>query len=577
LALKAKVPLLPGTGLLSSVSEAIAQAETIGYPVMLKSTAGGGGIGMKLCHTEEELSAVYESVQRLGASNFSNDGVFLEKAIVHARHIEVQVFGDGQGCVVSLGERDCSAQRRNQKVVEECPAPNLTAKLRQQLSTTAERLLESVNYRNAGTVEFLVDAQTSNPFKDFRPCPGVLTDVSFPAGEGIRVDHWLEPGIVVPPYFDPMLAKLITFASSRDVALQRLQKALKDTSLAGSETNLSYLRSLCESDVLKQGLMTTRYLDSFEYKPTRMDVVRSGTMTTIQDLPGRVGYWSIGVPPSGPFDSRSFDMANALLGNPAGCAGLECTLDGPALCFSSRTLVVVAGAPVELLLDDTPVGMWTVLQIEPGQTLSIGRLGDKGARAYLCVAGGIQCPQYLGSRSTFTLGKFGGHNGSALTTGDVLQLDEELTIDNTLVGQSIAEEARPEFANHWTVQVMHGPHSAPDFFTVDDVHMLFDTHWQVHYNSSRTGVRLIGPTPQWAREDGGEAGLHPSNIHDNAYAFGSVDFTGDMPVILGPDGPSLGGFVCPTLLLVPAAQKHSLPYIEQQATASCLLSMASLC
>ena len=611
LALKAKVPLLPGTGLLSSVSEAIAQAETIGYPVMLKSTAGGGGIGMKLCHTEEELSAVYESVQRLGASNFSNDGVFLEKAIVHARHIEVQVFGDGQGCVVSLGERDCSAQRRNQKVVEECPAPNLTAKLRQQLSTTAERLLESVNYRNAGTVEFLVDAQTSkyyflevntrlqvehgvtemvygvdlvqwmveqaagtlgdltslgkslqpqghalqvrlyaeDPFKDFRPCPGVLTDVSFPAGEGIRVDHWLEPGIVVPPYFDPMLAKLITFASSRDVALQRLQKALKDTSLAGSETNLSYLRSLCESDVLKQGLMTTRYLDSFEYKPTRMDVVRSGTMTTIQDLPGRVGYWSIGVPPSGPFDSRSFDMANALLGNPAGCAGLECTLDGPALCFSSRTLVVVAGAPVELLLDDTPVGMWTVLQIEPGQTLSIGRLGDKGARAYLCVAGGIQCPQYLGSRSTFTLGKFGGHNGSALTTGDVLQLDEELTIDNTLVGQSIAEEARPEFANHWTVQVMHGPHSAPDFFTVDDVHMLFDTHWQVHYNSSRTGVRLIGPTPQWAREDGGEAGLHPSNIHDNAYAFGSVDFTGDMPVILGPDGPSLGGFVCPLTVI----------------------------
>lgn len=295
--------------------------------------------------------------------------------------------------------------------------------------------------------------------------------------------------------------------------------------------------------------MTTRFLDSFSHTPARMDVTRAGTMTTIQDLPGRIGYWSVGVPPSGPFDSLSFSLANQLLGNSPECAGLEITLDGPELRFSIDTLVVIAGAQVEVSIDTTLVSMWTVLEIKAGQTLSIGKLNTQGARAYLCIAGGIQCPAYMGSRSTFTLGKFGGHNGSALKSGDVLHLLEDAGADTTVAGSEVAISDRPHIDHHWTLRVMHGPHSAPDFFTTDDITMLFDTAWQVHYNSSRTGVRLIGPTPQWARDDGGEAGLHPSNIHDNAYAFGSVDFTGDMPVILGPDGPSLGGFVCPLTVI----------------------------
>ncbi|HZU82116.1 MAG TPA: carboxyltransferase domain-containing protein, partial [Polyangiaceae bacterium] len=176
-----------------------------------------------------------------------------------------------------------------------------------------------------------------------------------------------------------------------------------------------------------------------------------------------------------------------------------------------------------------------------GSELKLGHVEGGGCRAYLAVAGGLEVPSYLGSKSTFMLGRFGGHGGRALRAGDVLP-----------VGSPPPAPARPppapSFAYDqpvWTIGVLDGPHGAPDFFTREDIETFYETTWRVHYNSDRTGVRLIGPKPRWARHDGGEAGLHPSNIHDNAYAVGTVDYTGDMPVILGPDGPSLGGFVCP--------------------------------
>ena len=157
LAQAAVVPLVPGTELITDLTLAKKEASRIGYPIILKSTAGGGGIGMKVCQTDLELADAWDSVRRLSANYFANDGVFLEKFISQARHIEVQVFGNGAGQVVSLGERDCSAQRRNQKVIEETPAPHLGNALREQLHRTAERLMASVNYRNAGTVEFIYD------------------------------------------------------------------------------------------------------------------------------------------------------------------------------------------------------------------------------------------------------------------------------------------------------------------------------------------------------------------------------------------------------------------------------------
>lgn len=611
LAEAAQVPLCPGTALLTDIHQAIQAASDIGYPVMLKSTAGGGGIGMQLCNSEQDLVQAFDSVKRLGKNNFADDGVFLEKFIAAARHIEVQVFGDGQGTAVSLGERDCSSQRRNQKVVEECPAPNLPAAQSQAMQRTAEQLLASVNYRNAGTVEFIYDAQdekfyflevntrlqvehgvteevfgidlvewmlrqaagelgdlralretlkpqghafqvrvyAEDPAQQFQPCAGLLSRVVFPeTSPSLRIDHWIESGIEVPAYFDPMLAKIIVKGDNREQALIGLRDAVDNTYLYGIETNLGYLRRLLRDDTLTQGSITTRYLNNFVFKPARIDVIQGGTMTTIQDYPGRAGYWHVGVPTSGPFDSYSFRLGNRLLNNSETAAGLEITLQGPTLKFGCDTQMVLTGAAIDATLDGQTIALYQIISVRAGQVLHLGRITQRGARTYLLVAGGIQCPDYLGAKSTFTLGQFGGHNGRALRAGDTLALDESAT-NPSLPACALPDALKPVISNHWELRVIYGPHGAPDFFTDKDIATFFATDWEVHYNSSRTGVRLIGPKPEWARTSGGEAGMHPSNIHDNAYAFGTVDFTGDMPVILGPDGPSLGGFVCPATVI----------------------------
>ncbi|KZZ26245.1 urea carboxylase, partial [Alcanivorax sp. HI0083] len=586
-------------------------ADSIGYPIMLKSTAGGGGIGMQVCENAASLDKAWDTVRRLSANNFSNDGVFIEKYIARARHIEVQVFGDGQGNAITLGERDCSAQRRHQKVLEETPAPNLPDAVRADLHATAKTLMEAVHYRNAGTVEFILD-QDSNAFyflevntrlqvehgvteqvygvdlvewmvqlaarelpaldqlgtnltacghaiqariyaedpnKDFQPSAGLLTAVQFPDADGQsrRIDHWVEAGLTVSPLFDPMLAKVIVHEASRDAALAALNNTLAETGIEGIETNRDYIRAILADPTFSQGKMTTRYLNDFRYQPFTMDVLAGGTLTTVQDYPGRSGYWPVGVPPSGPFDNLSFRLGNRLLGNEENAAGLEFTLNGPTLKFNQATRIALTGADMQATLDDQPVASYCVIAIQPGQILKLGKVSGEGARAYLAVAGGLQCTPYLGSRSTFTLGQFGGHGGRALHTGDVLHFQEAAPTPDSV---TVPDSLKPVLGNHWTLRVIYGPHGAPDFFTNDDMAMFFSTDWQVHYNSSRTGIRLVGPKPTWARSDGGEAGMHPSNIHDNAYAVGTVDFTGDMPVILGPDGPSLGGFVCPATVIL---------------------------
>jgi len=595
------VPLLPGSGILGNSEQARQQAQAIGYPVMLKSTAGGGGIGMRLVWNASELMDAFESVGRLAQANFKEAGLFLEKYVEQARHIEVQVFGDGAGGVIALGERDCSVQRRNQKVIEETPAPGLTDTQRQELHATAVRLAQAVNYRSAGTVEFVYDAVNAqfyflevntrlqvehgvteqvtgvdlvdwmvrlaagdlpplatlqpvnrgtsiqvrmyaeDPARNFQPSAGLLTDVYFPPEA--RVDTWVERGTDVPAWYDPMLAKLIVTADTRDQALQRLDAALAVTRLAGIETNLGYLRCVVRDPVFQEGRQITRFLSTFEFCPPTIEVLDPGVQTSVQDWPGRIGYWDVGVPPSGPMDAYAHRMANTLVGNPPAAAALEITLTGPRLRFNTSAVVAITGAPAEILLDGQPAAMWQTLHLEAGSTLDIGHT-HVGVRLALAVAGGLDVPGYLGSRSTFTLGQFGGHGGRHLRSGDVLHL----------AGLSQAPQARcpaeliPQYGHHWQVGVIYGPHGAPDFFTPADIDSFFGTDWKVHHNSSRTGVRLMGPKPDWARSDGGEAGLHPSNIHDNAYAIGAIDFTGDMPVILGPDGPSLGGFVCPAVV-----------------------------
>jgi len=599
------VPLLPGTGLLKDVPDALQQAARIGYPVMLKSTAGGGGIGMQLCHDDKQLSEAFATVQRLGQNNFSNAGIFLEKYVAAARHIEVQIFGDGAGKVVALGERDCSLQRRNQKVVEETPAPNLSDAVRHALWDTARRLGESVNYCSAGTVEYIYDPVSEqfyflevntrlqvehgvteevtgvdlvgwmvqlaageppaldavdpaakghsiqvrlyaeDPAKDFQPSAGLLTQVQFP--QGVRCDSWLEPGVEVPPFYDPMLAKIIVHAADRAAALVAMDRALADTAVAGIETNLDYLRQVVADSVFRDGTQTTRYLNDFSYRPHSIEVLSAGTQTTVQDYPGRQGYWDIGVPPSGPMDDLAFRLGNRLLGNDDKAAGLEITVTGPTLRFNSDTRICLSGAQLEAELDGASVPWYRPIEIAAGSVLKLGKLTAAGARAYLAVQGGIDVPDYLGSKSTFTLGQFGGHGGRPLRVGDVLHVSALPATE--LPAAALDAALVPAHDAHWTMHVIYGPHGAPDFFTDKDIATFFASDWEVHYNSSRTGVRLIGPKPEWARSDGGEAGLHPSNLHDNAYAIGTVDFTGDMPVILGPDGPSLGGFVCPATIV----------------------------
>ena len=604
------VPMLEGTELLDSLDTALSAAQIIGYPVMLKSTAGGGGIGMRVCRSAAELSESFEAVKRLGQNNFSDAGVFIEKYIQRARHLEVQVFGDGRGEVLALGVRDCSVQRRNQKVLEETPAPNLPEGMGEALCMAAIKLAKAVNYRSAGTVEFVFDSEdqrfyflevntrlqvehgvteqvwgvdlvswmvqlaagdlpplselqaalkpgghaiqarlyAEDPGRDFQPSPGLLTAVNFPAvdGKSLRIDTWVEAGCEIPPFFDPMIAKVISWAPNRERARAGLAKALSDTRLYGVETNRDYLRQIIADVPFASGQPWTRCLEGLVYHADTFEVLSGGTQTSVQDYPGRLGYWAVGVPPSGPMDSRALRQGNRLLGNVEGCAALEITMSGPLLRFNTDAVIAVTGATIPITLDGEMQPMNTALLVPAGTQLALGTIAGAGARSYLCVRGGLDVPDYLGSKSTFTLGQFGGHGGRALRAGDVLHISPLI---ERSAGQHIAMDQLAELADVRHIRVIYGPHGAPEYFTERYMQTFFATAWEVHFNSSRTGVRLIGPKPEWVRADGGEAGLHPSNIHDNPYAIGAVDFTGDMPVILGPDGPSLGGFVCPVTII----------------------------
>ncbi|GAE36734.1 urea carboxylase [Halalkalibacter akibai] len=599
IAIKAGVPLLPGTSLISELDEALEEAYKIGYPVILKSTAGGGGIGMRVCEDEETLRQAYEGVRHLAETNFKNGGLFLEKYIVRARHVEVQIFGNAFGEVVTLGERDCSIQRRNQKVIEESPAPNLSDEVREKMFAASKRLAMEVGYRSAGTVEFLYDPKTAEFYflevntrlqvehgvteevlnvdlvewmvqeaanklqnldslvgkanghsiqariyaedclQNFRPSAGQLDKVVL--AEQARIETWLRDGVTVTTLYDPMLAKIIVRGENRVEAIQKLIHALEETRFYGITTNLQYLQALLIEEEVLKGHVYTQLLSGFEPAEHALEVIDGGVQTTVQDFPGRIGHWDVGVPPCGPMDPLSFRVGNKLLGNADSASGLELTLRGGSYKFRNDIWFCVTGADMQAQLDEETISLYKPILAKKGQVLTFGE-AKEGMRSYLLVAGGFDMPLTLGSAATFTLGGFGGHGGRALRPGDVLN------VNKGTVPTEVAEldvYSRPEMTNTWTIGVIPGPHCTEEFLQPDYLTQLTETSWEVHFNSSRTGVRLVGPAPNWTREDGGDAGLHPSNIHDNAYAVGTLDLTGDMPILLGPDGPSLGGFVCP--------------------------------
>ena len=602
LAEESKVPLLPGSKILKSVDEAIAEGERIGYPLMMKSTAGGGGIGLEKCQSEEDVKSLFASVQQQGQKYFKDDGIFLEYFVENARHIEVQIIGDGEGNVRHIGARDCSLQRRHQKVIEESPPLNIPTDVYEQMCEAAVNLARNLKYRNVGTVEFIYDSKTQryfflevntrlqvehpvteavsghdlvkeminvasktpsrlfstapekalalsghalevriyaeNPLRDFKPSTGQISDVSFPADA--RIDTWIKAGTKISPSFDPLLAKVIVTGSDRPEAVRKLAAALEATQIWGVDTNVEYLRHIVKSEMFVDAAYSTTTLDTFEFHPAAIQVLDPGSLTTIQDFPGRIGYWRVGIPPSGPMDNYSFRIANKILGNDLQDAGLECTSAGPTLRFLCNTTIAIVGPPAEHKLDGVSIPLSTAIHIKPDQTLSLAA-PTSGLRIYLAVKGGIQAPQVFGSRATFALGHLGGLSGRELRKDDILPINkiqdqvDAIRPDKPLL---LPMRSRP-----WTLRVMAGPHAYPDFFAREDFESLFSEPWKVHYNSNRIGVKLVGPKPTWARKDGGEAGLHPSNIHDSPYSIGSISFTGDEAVILTCDGPSLGGFI----------------------------------
>lgn len=602
----AGVTLLPGSSVLSGIEEAKREAAAIGYPIMLKSSAGGGGIGMQRCDDEEELVSAYEAVARLAANAFSDSRLFVERYIVAPRHVEVQAFGDGKGGVAILGDRDCSLQRRHQKVVEECPAPNLPNTVRERMHEDARSLLSSVSYRSAGTVEFVYDPVrqvasflevntrlqvehgvtelvygidivswmldlaagelpelqqlTANlkpqghamqarvcaedPNHDFRPTPGLLSVVEFPTDENVRIDTWLRSGSLVSSRFDSLVAKVLTHDSTREFAREKLRSALSRSTLHGIETNLEYLNQALAEPAFNAATHDTTTLANLDYQPQSIEIVSPGPKTTIQQWPGREGYWAVGVPPSGPMDDLSFRLGNKLIGNPEGAAGIEITVSGPTFaCHGAMTVLVAGSSEIELTRYGctTKPQAWSQIALERGDRLRIGQVTE-GQRAYVLFAGGLEIPQVMGSAATFSLGGLGGLDGRELKTGSVLRVAPQKPSRYPIAK---AKGTKPHMDARHVLRITMGPHCTEDFLTAEDVDEFLDAEWEVHYHSDRTGVRLIGPRPTWTRSDGGDAGLHPSNVHDNAYAFGVIDFTGDMPVVLGPDGPSLGGFVCP--------------------------------
>jgi biotin-dependent carboxylase-like uncharacterized protein len=274
-----------------------------------------------------------------------------------------------------------------------------------------------------------------------------------------------------------------------------------------------------------------------------LDVIKPGLETSVQDWPGRIGFWNQGFPPSGPMDSWSFRLANVLVGNAPGAAGLECQFLGPTLRFQRDGVVAVTGADMRAALDGTPLPMWQSVAVRAGQILAMA-FARTGARTYIAVAGGIETEPWLGARATFHKAGVGGMNGRAIKEGQSVPVAEAAGQP----GRQVKAEARPEFATakRWTVEVVAGPND--DWIDAAGHERFLSADWKLSAKSDRTGFRLDGP--QWsftgkATDKAPEHGSLPSNIIDQGYPLGAINLAGQTPIILVNDGPSMGGFINP--------------------------------
>ncbi len=277
------------------------------------------------------------------------------------------------------------------------------------------------------------------------------------------------------------------------------------------------------------------------------EIVESGIQATVQDYPGRRGMLAQGFFPAGPMDHFALRAANLLVGNPDSAAALEITLGKFSLRLDADATIAVCGAEASLTVDGEEVAVWESYRVPAGAVVAIGIAPGPGFRFYLAVDGGFDVPLLFGSRATYTMGALGGLDGRALQQGDRLQLGEPRA--NGVGRTRFPLEARPQYSRSWKVRAMRGPQAAPDYLTEGDMATLFGRTWPIDRNSNRTGVRLESHKFEWARRSGGIAGGHPSNILDNSYPVGAININGDLPVILGPDGPTAGGFVVAATLI----------------------------
>lgn len=274
------------------------------------------------------------------------------------------------------------------------------------------------------------------------------------------------------------------------------------------------------------------------------EVLEGGIQTTIQDYPGRQGLLDQGICPAGPMDSLAFRLANVLVGNDPGAAGLEVTAGGLQIRFDSDAVIAVCGANMQPKLNGEPIEVWRSYRVKPGDTLALGFVSGNGFRSYVAVSGGIDVPEYLGSRSTYVPGQIGGLEGRPLAKGDRLAIGQAAGDPDTLAGRRVKEGVVPPYTAEWELEAVPGPQASPDYFAPEDYDYFFSHNWKLDRNSNRMGYRLESTKWKWARTTGGIAGGHPSNILDNGYAVGAVNVSGDQPIILCMDGPTLGGFIC---------------------------------
>ena len=347
-----------------------------------------------------------------------------------------------------------------------------------------------------------------------------------------------------------MIAKVLQWAPTRLECIDALRRILTKSQITGPANNVAYINQFLDTAMFRAGDLSTSMLSEFKFSARCIEVLSAGMMTMIQDWPGRVkqGLWRVGVPPSGAMDHLACRLGNTLVGNREEAAVLEMCISGPTLKFHSECLVAITGAPMEVRVNGKLQPQWASFTVRPGTIISImhGSTSMVGCRVYLSVAGGIDVPEYLGSRATFTSGQFGGYQGRLLQAGDMLPIGK---LKGSQSPKTLAENLIPTYTNKWHIGCLPGPYTDPDYMTPDDIRMFHSTEWKVHHDSNRLGIRLLGPTPTWAREHGGDGGSHPSNVHDYVYGVGSVNFTGNMPIIITHDGPSLGGFICPVTIV----------------------------